>query len=73
MRFLRIHKLCGTPHPHVELSSLGKRILGNFDACCAGKLLQISPFDFRMQKEAITREKCLILNALAEDIAAGLR
>lgn len=44
-----------------------------FDACCAGRLLQISPFDFRMQKEAITREKCLTLNALAEDIAAGLR
>lgn len=44
-----------------------------FDACCDGKLLQISPWEYSMQKTTITREKCLLLNKMAEDIVQGLR
>ncbi len=39
-----------------------------FDACAAGLLLQISPWEFHMEKKAITRAQCLHLNAMAERI-----
>ena len=39
-----------------------------FDACAAGRLLQISPWEFHMEKKVITRAQCLHLNALAERI-----
>lgn len=41
-----------------------------FDACAEGLLLQISPWEFHMQKKVITRAQCLHLNAMAENIAA---
>lgn len=41
----------------------------SFDACAAGLLLQISPWEFHMEKKTITREQCLHLNAMAERIA----
>lgn len=41
-----------------------------FDACAAGLLLQISPWEFHMEKRVITRAQCLHLNAMAERIVA---
>ena len=40
-----------------------------FDACAAGLLLQISPWEFHMEKKVITRAQCLHLNAMAERVA----
>ena len=40
-----------------------------FNACAAGLLLQISPWEFHMEKKVITRAQCLHLNAMAERIA----
>lgn len=40
-----------------------------FDACAAGLLLQISPWEFHVEKRVISRAQCLHLNALAERIA----
>ena len=40
-----------------------------FDACASGLLLQISPWEFHMEKKVITRAQCLHLNAMAERIA----
>ena len=42
-----------------------------FDACAEGLLLQISPWEFHMEKRLITRAQCLELNAMAERIANG--
>ena len=42
-----------------------------FDACAAGLLLQISPWEFHMEKKVITRAQCLHLNAMAERIAGN--
>ncbi len=42
-----------------------------FYACVEGLLLQISPWDFHMERKSITREQCLELNRMAEDIATG--
>lgn len=40
-----------------------------FDACAAGLLLQISPWEYHMEKRSITRGQCLHLNSLAERIS----
>lgn len=40
-----------------------------FDACAEGTLLQISPWEFHMEKKVITRAQCLHLNEMAERIA----
>ena len=40
-----------------------------FDACSEGLLLQISPWDYHMEKKTISRAQCLELNAMAERIA----
>ena len=42
-----------------------------FDACSEGLLLQISPWEYHMEKKTITREECLELNEMAERIAEG--
>ena len=42
-----------------------------FDACAAGSLLQISPWEFHMEKKVITRAQCLHLNEMAERIAGN--
>lgn len=42
-----------------------------FDACAAGLLLQISPWEYHMEKRSITRGQCLHLNSLAERISLG--
>lgn len=41
----------------------------SFYACTEGRLLQISPWDFHMERKTITRSQCLSLNAMAETIA----
>lgn len=40
-----------------------------FDACAEGLLLQISPWEYHMERKTITRAQCLELNAMAEGIA----
>lgn len=71
--------------PKVMLSELGAAIAKeeipkihkykpcgeSFDACSEGLLLQISPWDYHMEKKTITREQCLELNEMAERIAEG--
>ncbi|MCC8039361.1 MAG: hypothetical protein LIP02_14695 [Bacteroidales bacterium] len=42
-----------------------------FEACAEGRLLQISPWDYRGENRKITREECLFLNGLAEGLARG--
>ena len=42
-----------------------------FDACSEGLLLQISPWEYHMEKRMITRAQCLELNAMAEKIAGN--
>ena len=39
-----------------------------FDACSDGRLLQISPWEYHMQRRIISREQCLKLNRLVETI-----
>lgn len=41
----------------------------SFVACSEGRLLQISPWEYKMQRKTISREQCLILNRMAENIA----
>lgn len=41
----------------------------SFDACSQGLLLQVSPWEYHMDKKPITRAQCLELNTLAEKIA----
>ena len=40
-----------------------------FETCSAGRLLQVSPWEFHMEKRVISREQCLALNRLVEYIA----
>ncbi len=42
-----------------------------FEACTEGRLLQISPWEYHMELKTITRQQCLQLNKMAEDIVAG--
>ena len=51
--FPRLYKPCGE----------------SFYACSEGLLLQISRWDYHMEKKTITREQCLELNEMAERIA----
>ena len=39
-----------------------------FDACSAGRLLQVGPWAYHMERRRISREQCLILNRLVETI-----
>jgi hypothetical protein len=40
----------------------------SFTTCSEGSLLQISPWEFHMERKTISREQCLILNRMAEEI-----
>ena len=40
----------------------------SFDACSEGRLLQVSPWPYHMQRRIISREQCLMLNRLVETI-----
>ena len=42
-----------------------------FDACAQGQLLQISPWQYHMERKTITRQQCLHLNDLAERIVSN--
>ncbi|MBR5639454.1 MAG: transposase [Muribaculaceae bacterium] len=39
-----------------------------FDACAEGRLLLVAPWEHHNQRRAITREQCMALNRIAEDI-----
>lgn len=41
----------------------------SFDACSNGRLLQICPWEYHMERRIISREQCLMLNRLVEEIA----
>ena len=41
----------------------------SFDACSDGRLLQVCPWEYHMQQRTISREQCLQMNRLVEDIA----
>ena len=41
----------------------------SFDACASGQLLQIAPWEYHTEHKTISREQCLQLNHLAEQIA----
>ena len=43
-----------------------------FDACAAGRLLMLAPFPFQRQRQTITREQCLALNALAQTVVEAV-
>ena len=40
-----------------------------FDACSEGRLLQVSPWPYHMQRRIISREQCLLLNRMAKHLA----
>ena len=40
----------------------------SFDACSNGRLLQVSPWGYHMERRTISREQCLMLNRLVETI-----
>lgn len=48
---------------------LYKPVGESFDACFEGRLLQVSPWAYRMERRLISREQCLMLNRLVEHIA----
>lgn len=50
---------------------LYKPVGESFSACSQGTLLQISPWEYHMNRKTISREQCLQLNRLAELIADG--
>ena len=43
-----------------------------FDACASGRLLILSPWSYDASKRHITREECVALNAIAEEICHHL-
>ena len=49
-----------------EMAKPGGRL---FDACAAGKLLMVSPFEHRNDYQRLTAECCRTMNALARAIA----
>jgi hypothetical protein len=43
-----------------------------FDACAAGRLLILSPWQYNQGKRHITRADCMALNAMAEEMARAV-
>lgn len=43
----------------------------SFNACSDGRLLQISPWPYHMEKKTITRAQCMELNEMAERISSN--
>jgi hypothetical protein len=39
-----------------------------FDACAAGRVLILSPWSYNAKKRKISRDECVALNRMAEDI-----
>ena len=44
----------------------------SFDACTEGRLLQVSPWEYHMERRTISREQCLKLNRLVETIVSKM-
>ncbi len=53
--------------------SLYKPAGESFDACSEGRLLQVCPWEYHMERRTISREQCLELNRLVEYISHGCR
>ncbi len=53
-------------------SKMWKPSGAQFDACHRGQLLLVAPWEHHSQRTTITREQCLELNAIAQEIAAML-
>ena len=51
--------------------SLYKPAGESFDACSEGRLLQVCPWEYHMERRTISREQCLELNRLVEYISHG--
>ena len=49
-----------------------KPVDGLFDGVAAGKVLILSPWEYDPQKGHVTREECVAMNKLAEEICEGL-
>ena len=45
---------------------------GLFEAVAAGKVLILSPWEYDPQKRHVTREECVAMNKMAEEICGGL-
>lgn len=45
---------------------------GLFDAVAAGQVLILSPWEYNPQKKHVTREECVAMNKMAEEICEGL-
>ena len=43
-----------------------------FDACAAGRVLILSPWPYNVEKRKISREECVALNGMAEEICNQL-
>ena len=43
-----------------------------FDACAAGRVLILSPWPYNLEKRKISREECVALNEMAEEICNQL-
>ena len=43
-----------------------------FDACAAGRVLILSPWPYNVEKRKISREECVALNEMAEEICNQL-
>ena len=43
-----------------------------FDACAAGRVLILSPWPYTVEKRKISREECVALNQMAEEICNQL-
>ena len=45
---------------------------GLFEAVAAGQVMILSPWEYDPQKRHVTREECVVMNKMAEEICAGL-
>ncbi|MBQ6433482.1 MAG: hypothetical protein IJJ94_06025, partial [Bacteroidaceae bacterium] len=71
---LVMNVLLAEKRPFIVLADNGfrdyyKPTHGLFDACAAGRVLILSPWPYDADKRHISRDDCVALNAMAEDIA----
>lgn len=64
-------------HPFILLADNGFREYYKpsdalFDACAAGRVLILSPWTYNAEKRKISREECVALNGMAEEICSQL-
>ena len=69
--------LINEQHPFILLADNGFRDYFKpsdalFDACAAGRVLILSPWPYNVKKRKISREECVALNEMAEEICHQL-